>query len=72
MDDHTCTAFCDRCQDFYYIRDSKGRRRLCPKCSCPRCQRLKNVHPDLGGCTCNAPVVNKLAPVPAILTFEGK
>jgi hypothetical protein len=47
--------FCPKCGDLYYIKDRKGHAHVCPACSCPKCARLKNVHPDLGGCTCNIP-----------------
>jgi hypothetical protein len=47
------TPFCIRCDDFYYIRDKRGYRQVCPECSCPKCQRLKEAHPDCGGCICH-------------------
>jgi hypothetical protein len=44
--------YCRCCGDFYYTRDADGALRVCPRCSCPACERLRDTHPDLGGCTC--------------------
>lgn len=52
MRDNSMRPYCPCCDDFYVIRDRHGELIPCPACVCPVCQRLKNTHVDLGGCTC--------------------
>lgn len=47
-----CQPFCRCCGDYHFVRNSQGQIVPCPRCSCPVCERLVDVHPDLGGCIC--------------------
>jgi len=52
MRDNLMTPYCKLCGDFRYLLDSRGFPFVCPRCSCPCCQRLIDEHPDRGGCVC--------------------
>ena len=50
--DTDLTPDCKLCRDYRYLVNSYGCSYVCPRCSCPVCQRLVDVHPDQGGCIC--------------------